>query len=113
MEDCIFCKIVNGQIPSEKIFENEDLVAIRDIHPVAPTHILVLTKSHISTLNDIKNLSDKVVASLLKSAPQIARMEGIENDGYRVIINCNKNAGQEIFHLHMHILGGRKLGSMG
>jgi len=113
MEDCIFCKIVNGQIPSEKIFENEDLVAIRDIHPVAPTHILVLTKSHISTLNDIKNLSDKVVASLIKSAPQIAKMEGIENDGYRVIINCNKNAGQEIFHLHMHILGGRKLGSMG
>lgn len=113
MEECIFCKIVENKIPSEKIYEDETLVAIRDVNPAAPTHILIIPRKHIPTINDIEKLPDDSIASLLKTAVKLAAREGIADEGYRVIINCNRAAGQEVFHLHVHVLGGRPMGKMG
>ena len=113
MTDCLFCKIVAGEIPSEKIYEDEHLVAIRDIHPLAPTHLLLVPRKHVATLNDVSDLGDGAVAALLRTASALAVKEGVSEEGYRVVINCNRGAGQEVFHLHVHVMGGRPLGRMG
>lgn len=112
-EDCIFCKIVRGDIPAQKVLENEHCVAFKDINPIAPTHVLIVPRQHIPTLNDLNADTVKVSEHLLLAAREVAKKTGIAESGYRTIINCNRGAGQEIFHLHLHVLGGRALGSMG
>ena len=108
MENCLFCKIVAGQIPSTKVYEDELVFAFRDIAPQAPTHILVIPKAHIPSCNGITAENSAVVAHIFEVIPQIAKAEGLEN-GYRVVSNCGADAGQTVHHLHFHILGGKKL----
>ncbi len=113
MSDCIFCKIIDGEIPSDRVYEDERLIAIRDIHPLAPTHLLLIPRAHVATLNDIDGLGDEAAAALLRTAAALAAKEGIAGEGYRVVVNCNRAGGQEVFHLHVHVLGGRPMGKMG
>ena len=108
MENCLFCKIVNGVIPSTKVYEDEIVLAFRDIAPMAPTHILVIPKIHIPSVDGITAENSAVVAHIFEVIPQIAKAEGLEN-GYRVVSNCGADAGQTVHHLHFHILGGRQL----
>lgn len=106
--DCIFCKIIAGDIPSTKVYEDDLVYAFRDINPQAPTHILVIPKAHISGVSDITAENSAVVAHIFEVIPQIAKAEGLTG-GYRVVSNCGKDAGQTVFHLHFHILGGKAL----
>ena len=106
--DCLFCKIVAGEIPSTKVYEDELVFAFRDIAPQAPTHILVIPKVHISAVKDITAANSAIVARIFEVIPQIAANEGLEN-GYRVVSNCGADAGQTVHHLHFHILGGKAL----
>lgn len=108
MSDCLFCKIIAGEIPSSKVYEDETVFAFRDIAPQAPTHILVVPKVHISDCSGITAENSAVAAHIFEVIPQIARAEGLEN-GYRVVSNCGPDAGQTVPHLHFHILGGRQL----
>ena len=108
MSDCLFCKIIAGTIPSTKVYEDELCYAFRDIAPQAPTHILVVPKAHIESVNGITAENSAVVAHIFQVIPAIARAEGLE-EGYRVVSNCGPNAGQTVFHLHFHILGGKAL----
>ena len=106
--NCLFCKIIAGDIPSTKVYEDELVFAFRDIAPQAPTHILVIPKAHISGCNGITAENSAVVAHIFEVIPQIAAAEGLEN-GYRVVSNCGEDAGQTVHHLHFHILGGKRL----
>jgi len=106
--NCLFCKIIAGDIPSAKVYEDETVYAFRDIAPQAPTHILVVPKVHMSGCNDVSAENSAVVAHIFEVIPQIAKAEGLEN-GYRVVSNCGEDAGQTVPHLHFHILGGKKL----
>ena len=106
--DCLFCKIVAGEIPSNKVYEDEAVLAFRDIAPMAPTHILVEPKTHIPSVDGVNGENSAVVARIFEVIPQIAAAEGLTN-GYRVISNCGPDAGQTVNHLHFHILGGREL----
>ena len=108
MSDCLFCKIIGGTIPSTKVYEDELCYAFRDIAPQAPTHILVVPKAHIDSVNGITPDNSAVVAHIFEVIPAIAKAEGLEN-GYRVVSNCGSDAGQTVFHLHFHILGGKAL----
>ena len=108
MTDCIFCKIIRGDIPSTKVYEDETVFAFRDIAPQAPTHILVIPKAHIGSVADITPENAQIVSHIFTVIPQIASKEGLEN-GYRVVSNCGEDAGQTVHHLHFHILGGKKL----
>ncbi len=108
MENCLFCKIVAGVIPSTKVYEDETVLAFRDINPMAPTHILVIPKCHIGSVAEITTENSGVVAHIFEVIPTIAAAEGLEN-GYRVVSNCGADAGQTVHHLHFHILGGREL----
>ena len=108
MLDCLFCKIVAGEIPAAKVYEDETVLAFRDIAPQAPTHILVIPKTHIGSVAQITAENSAVVARIFEVIPQIAKAEGLDN-GYRVVSNCGADAGQTVQHLHFHILGGREL----
>ena len=108
MENCLFCKIIGGVIPSDKVYEDELVFAFRDIAPQAPTHILVVPKAHIDSCNGITAENSAVVARIFEVIPQIAKAESLEN-GYRVITNCGADGCQSVLHLHFHILGGKKL----
>ena len=108
MENCLFCKIIGGVIPSNKVYEDELVFAFRDIAPQAPTHVLVIPKIHIDSCNGITAENSAVVAHIFEVIPQIAKAEGLEN-GYRVVSNCGADAGQTVHHLHFHILGGKEL----
>ena len=108
MSDCLFCKIIAGVIPSTKVYEDDLCYAFRDIAPQAPTHILVVPKAHIESVNGITADNSAVVAHIFQVIPQIAKAEGLDN-GYRVVSNCGPDAGQTVFHLHFHILGGKAL----
>jgi len=112
-EECIFCRIAKGEIPAEKILETEDFVAFCDINPIAPTHILIIPREHIPTLNDLGKDKAHLASGLINVAQEVAKKSGIDKNGYRIIINCNRAAGQEIFHLHAHVIGGRQLQGMG
>ncbi|HOW81064.1 MAG TPA: histidine triad nucleotide-binding protein [Spirochaetota bacterium] len=113
MMDCIFCKIISGEIPSEKVYENASVYAFSDIHPLTPVHVLVVPKVHIKNIDDISEENGRVMSDLFAAVNEIAAMKGLREKGYRVIINNGKAAGQEVFHLHMHILGGKEdLGGM-
>ena len=107
--DCLFCKIIKGEIPSKKAYEDEDVFAFWDISPTAPVHILVIPKMHIETLNDINSENSDVLTKIYEAIPKIAKENGIDADGYRVVANCNKNAGQTVLHIHFHLIGGREL----
>ena len=108
MSDCLFCKIVAGDIPSTKVYEDEKILAFRDIAPQAPCHVLVIPKRHIADVNGITAENSAIVAHIFQVIPQIAKAEGLEN-GYRVVSNCGSDAGQTVQHLHFHILGGKQL----
>ena len=110
MEDCVFCKIIKGEIPTEKVYETEEILAFKDIHPAAPIHILVVPKKHISMLTDLKPEDEALIGKIYTTINKIAEQEGFKQQGYRVIANCGKDSGQEVMHIHFHVLGGKKLG---
>ena len=107
--DCLFCKIISGEIPSTKVYEDDLVLAFRDIEPQAPTHILVIPKKHIGSVNEVNSDNSAVVAHIFQVIPQIAESEHLDG-GYRVVSNCGADAGQTVPHLHFHILGGKTLG---
>ena len=109
MSDCIFCKIVAGEIPADKIYEDDRVLAFRDIDPQAPTHVLIIPKRHIPTLNDLPEADADLVGQLYLAATRVARDLGIAEGGYRTLINCNKEGGQDVFHIHLHLMGGRRM----
>ncbi|HOG17447.1 MAG: HIT-like protein [Syntrophaceae bacterium PtaU1.Bin231] len=109
MEDCIFCRIVKGEIPSTKVYEDADVMAFDDIHPMAPVHVIVIPKRHIATLMDLTADLPQVMTALYRGAQEIAKRRGIDQRGFRTVINCNPEGGQIVYHLHMHVLGGVKL----
>jgi histidine triad (HIT) family protein len=108
MENCLFCKIVRGEIPSTKVYEDEKVLAFRDIAPMAPTHILVIPKAHIASVNEVNAENAAIVAHIFTVIPRVAAAEKLEG-GYRVVSNCGADAGQTVHHLHFHILGGKQL----
>lgn len=110
MSQCLFCKIRDGEIPSKKVYEDDRCIAFRDIHPRAPTHVLVVPRRHIATLNDLTPDDEPLVGHLFTVAAQIARDEGHAAEGWRTVFNVNRSAGQLVFHIHLHVLGGRVLG---
>ena len=111
MQDCIFCKIVNKEIPSTIVYEDENVLAFNDINPVTPVHILVIPKKHIESLAEIKEEDEKLIGKIHTTIKKIANQVGILDKGFRVIVNCGEDGGQEVKHLHFHILGGKKLGT--
>jgi histidine triad (HIT) family protein len=110
MADCLFCKIIAGQIPGKVVYQDETLVVLQDINPQAPTHVLIVPRRHIATLNDLAPEDDGLVGEMTRRAAAIARENGHADRGYRTVFNTNAEAGQSVFHIHMHVLGGRKLG---
>ncbi|MBU3195781.1 histidine triad nucleotide-binding protein [Clostridium algidicarnis] len=109
MESCIFCKIINGDIPSEKVYEDDKVYAFKDLNPEAPIHILIIPKTHITNTNEINEENASSISSLFISVVKIAKMLNVDESGYRVVNNCGKQAGQTVEHLHFHMLGGRDL----
>lgn len=108
--DCIFCKIAAGEIPARIAFENERLVAFHDLFPQAPTHLLIIPKQHYATLNDVPASDSAVLGEMVSTATQLARELGVADSGYRVVMNCNQDGGQSVYHIHLHLLAGRQLG---
>jgi histidine triad (HIT) family protein len=108
MSDCLFCKIVTGEIRSDLVAEGDEWVAFRDINPQAPTHVLVVPRRHVETLDDLEAGDEPLAGALIRAAAGIARSEGLVEDGYRVVTNCGAGAGQSVFHIHLHVLGGRR-----
>ncbi|MBQ9298646.1 MAG: histidine triad nucleotide-binding protein [Clostridia bacterium] len=111
MNDCIFCKIINKEIPSQIVYEDEEILAFKDIAPKAPVHIVVIPKKHIEKITEIEKEDEAVIGKIYSVINQIAKEQGIAEDGFRVIINCGENGGQEVKHIHFHLLGGTKLGT--
>lgn len=107
MSDCLFCKMITGEIKPDTVYEDESVLAFKDINPQAPTHILIIPKAHVPTLNDLDDIA--LAGKMLLTAIQLAKQEGLAEDGYRTVFNCNEQGGQEVFHLHMHLLGGRQM----
>lgn len=108
MENCLFCKIINGEIPSNRVYEDEEILAFKDIKPLAPVHILIIPKKHISSANDLKEEDEKVIGKIFTVINKLAKEFKLDN-GYRIVNNCGKDGGQEVMHLHFHLLGGKKL----
>jgi len=111
MDNCIFCKIITGEIPSEKVYEDEEIIAFKDIKPVTPIHILVIPKKHMEKLTDVVEEDTLLMGKMFIAINKIVKELGIEEKGFRVIVNCGKDGGQEVMHLHFHILAGRPLGT--
>ena len=109
MADCIFCKIVEGDIPCSKVYEDDKVLAFNDIQPMAPVHVIIIPKKHTATLMDLDAENIDVTSDLMSVAQKVARIKNISDVGFRTVINCNAEGGQVVFHLHMHLLGGRKL----
>lgn len=107
--DCLFCKIVSGDIPAEILYQDEQVLAFRDISPQAPTHILIIPKRHITTINDIAEEDATLIGQMVLTAKKLAAQEGLAEDGYRLAMNCNENGGQSVYHIHLHLLGGRRM----
>ena len=110
MENCIFCKIIKKEIPSSIVYEDSEILAFRDINPVAPVHILVIPKKHISSLIDLNEEDELLIGKIYTVINKIVKQEGIDEKGFRVVVNCGEDGGQEVKHLHFHIIGGKKLG---
>ncbi len=104
---CLFCKILAGDIPADVIYKSDTAIAFRDINPKAPTHVLIIPRKHIATINDLEEDDQAIVGSLYSAARDIAKQEGFSDAGYRAVMNCNEAAGQTVFHIHLHLLGGR------
>lgn len=109
-EDCLFCKIINKQIPSDIVYEDDHVIAFRDIQPQAPFHVLVIPRRHISALSSVTKQDIEVLGRMQLTASQLAKEHGISEDGYRTVINCGENGLQSVFHIHLHVMGGRKFG---
>lgn len=109
MDNCLFCKMVTGDIPADVVYENDDVLAFRDINPQAPVHILIIPKKHIATINDVAEEDAELMGKLFLAAKEIASAENVAEDGYRTVLNCGALAGQSVFHVHMHLLAGRPL----
>jgi histidine triad (HIT) family protein len=107
--ECIFCKIIAGQIPSDVVYTDDKVIAFRDVSPTAPVHLLIIPREHIASLNDINEHQSALVGHMVQVAKQLAKQKGIATKGYRVVINCGPQGGQVVPHLHMHLLGGREL----
>jgi len=107
--DCLFCKIVKGEIPAGVVFEDSDILAFRDIKPQAPTHILIIPKQHIATINDSQDDHAQLLGSIILRAKKLAAAEGLSEAGYRLVYNINSGGGQEVYHIHLHLLGGRQM----
>ena len=110
MDDCLFCKIIKGEIPSQKVYEDDEILAFKDINPAAPVHILVIPKKHIDSIAMLEKQDEPLVGRIYSVINKIAEEQGVKEDGFRVIVNCGKNGGQEVMHLHFHLLAGTKLG---
>ena len=110
MNECLFCKIIAGEIPSDKVYEDENILAFRDIQPAAPIHILVIPKKHITSLAHIESEDKEIIGKIYEVINKIAEEQGFKDNGYRVIVNCGKDGGQEVMHLHFHLLAGKELG---
>lgn len=110
MAGCLFCRIAAGDVPAALVHQDDRVVAFRDINPQAPLHVLVIPRRHIATLNDLAPEDDDLVGELVRRAASIARAEGVGDRGYRTVFNCQADAGQTVFHIHLHVLGGRRLG---
>ncbi|MCF7885619.1 MAG: histidine triad nucleotide-binding protein [Candidatus Marinimicrobia bacterium] len=108
-DDCLFCKITAGKMDTEFVYEDSDLVAFKDINPMAPVHILIVPKKHIPTINDLKKTDTVLVGEMIQIAKRIAKEQNIADEGYRLVFNCGKMGGQEVDHLHLHLLGGRQM----
>ena len=109
MTDCLFCKMVSGDIQPDVVFETDAVLAFRDINPQAPTHVLIIPKQHITSINDLQENDQATVGKLYTAAKHIAAEEGIDNTGYRVVMNCGEDGGQTVWHIHLHLLGGRHM----
>jgi histidine triad (HIT) family protein len=109
MSDCLFCKIIAGEIPSEKVYEDDDVFAFKDINAVAPHHCLIIPKQHIAMINDVEEQDATIMGKLFLTAKKIALQEGFAEAGYRTVMNCGESAGQTVFHVHLHLLAGREL----
>ena len=107
MSDCLFCKIREGEIPADIVYEDEHVLAFNDVSPQAPVHILIIPRQHISTVNDMTDGDVSIMGQLFSAARIIAAQQGVSEDGYRMVVNCNEGAGQSVFHIHMHLLAGR------
>lgn len=106
---CLFCRIIAGEIPARKVFEDDDVVAFEDINPQAPMHVLVVPRAHVATLNELGPEHERLVGTMVRRAAAIAAERGHDARGYRTVFNCNADAGQTVFHLHLHVLGGRSM----
>ena len=109
MDECLFCKMIAGDIPADVVYQDDDVLAFRDINPQAPVHVLIIPKRHISTLNDLASEDAALIGKLSLAAAKIAAQEGIAESGYRTLINTNREGGQVVFHIHMHLMGGRRM----
>ncbi len=109
MNDCLFCKIRDGEIKGDIVFENDDVLAFNDVNPQTPVHILIIPKKHIATVNDMDDSDESVMGKLFSAAKNIASQQSIAEDSYRLVVNCNERAGQTVFHIHMHLLAGRNM----
>lgn len=110
MEDCLFCKIVNGEIPSSKVYEDEEILAFNDINPVAPVHVLIIPKKHITSLAHIQEGEEEIISKIFRVINKIAEEKGVKESGYRVVTNVGEDGGQVVKHLHFHLIAGEKLG---
>ena len=108
-DTCLFCKIIAGTIPASVVHQDEDVVVINDINPQAPTHVLIIPRRHIATLNDLAADDDRLIGAMFRTAADIAKQRGFAERGYRTVFNCNSEAGQSVFHIHLHLLGGRRM----
>jgi histidine triad (HIT) family protein len=109
MAGCLFCKIINGEIPGSIVYQDERIVAFNDVNPQAPTHVLIVPRAHIATLNDLSPEDDQLIGELIRRAAAIAKTRGIAAGGFRTVFNTNRDAGQTVFHIHLHLLGGRPM----
>jgi len=109
MSDCIFCKIIEGSIPSVNVYRDEQVTAFRDVNPAAPTHILIVPNKHIDSVNTLTNADEQLIGRLFMAAQQLAAQEGVAENGYRLIVNTGADAGQTVFHVHLHLLGGKPI----
>ena len=108
MQDCLFCKIITGQIPGTILYKDDRVVVLKDINPQAPLHALVVPRRHVATLNDLASEDDALVGEMIRRAAALAAEHGYSDRGYRTVFNCNADAGQTVFHIHLHVLGGRR-----
>ncbi len=109
MSDCLFCKMVSGAIAPDKVYEDDQVLAFRDINPQAPVHVLVVPKEHIATLNELDDEHRPLIGRMVQAAAKVAAQEGVGDSGYRTIMNCNADGGQTVFHIHLHLLAGRRM----